>query len=217
VTLKPETEAHLLAHHRDFERFAELMEETFDGRFDAVFWGALEAYGPEQVRRVLDLGTGPGLLLPVLAERFPEAYVVGVDGQPEMLKRAKQREGARVQVFPHDLAHPPIDELDDGSCDVIIASMLVHELTVPTALLEECARLLAPGGLLAIYDWCRMPLAAYAGDERIDALDQFTHFSEHCRYTPDDYAFLAAQSGLDVREVMSRHGGRRVLLLASKP
>jgi trans-aconitate 2-methyltransferase len=45
----------------------------------------VEATNP---RRVVDLGCGPGNLTLMLAERWPEAYVEGVDSSPEMIEKA---------------------------------------------------------------------------------------------------------------------------------
>ena len=40
---------------------------------------------------VADLGCGPGALTATLLERWPGAFVVGVDASPAMLERARQR------------------------------------------------------------------------------------------------------------------------------
>jgi trans-aconitate 2-methyltransferase len=44
----------------------------------------------EAPRRVIDLGCGPGTLTRLLAERWPEAVVEGIDSSPEMIERANQ-------------------------------------------------------------------------------------------------------------------------------
>ena len=43
------------------------------------------------VRRILDVGSGPGVATTVLAERFQSATVVAADGSREMLERAEAR------------------------------------------------------------------------------------------------------------------------------
>lgn len=42
----------------------------------------------EAPRYVVDLGCGPGDLTATLAERWPEAYVEGIDSSPQMIERA---------------------------------------------------------------------------------------------------------------------------------
>lgn len=43
------------------------------------------------VRRVIDIGSGPGVGTQLLAEQFGSATVVAVDGSAEMLERAAAR------------------------------------------------------------------------------------------------------------------------------
>jgi SAM-dependent methyltransferase len=218
MALEPQTHEHLLAHHRDFKAFAQTMIETHAGRFDPVFWAFVGKHAPENVGRIVDLGTGPGLLLKDLADRYPNAAIIGVDGQPEMLSLAEKNAAGddRLSVMAHDLGGEGRMAIDDASVDLAIASVVVHELQVPTRMLDEAARILRPGGTLVIYDWVRQSLESYAGGERPTTLDQFTHFSEHCRYTPDDLAWLISTSGFEVTEHMARKNGRFLLLAATR-
>lgn len=211
--MKSMTHDHLSAHHGDFSAFAELMEETHERRFDPIFWATVTHYAPTSVQTIIDLGTGPGLLLLDLARRFTEAQIVGVEAQPEMVKRALERTqgNERLRLCVHDLSQPNIPELDEGKADLVIASMLLHEMQTPTTLIDEISRLLRPGGRVIVYDWIRQPLQSYSHDNRPDTLDQFTHFSEHCRYTAEDIAWLFRKSGFNVVEWIERRCGRFAL------
>ena len=216
MPLEDQTHSHLSAHHGDFSNFADLMVKTHQGRFDSVFWGFLDQYRPQTVDRVVDLGTGPGLLLPELKVRFPNAHVTGVDAQPEMLKYARAREGDGVNVIEHDLSTPNIPGIADASVDLAVAAVLLHEMQVPTVLLDEVARILRPGGVFIVLDWVRQPLSSYVDDERQNTLDKFTHFSEHCRYAPEDLAWLFEQSGFSVPEWIARRKAKFVLMAAMR-
>lgn len=218
MILKDDTETHLLAHHRDFAAFAEAMVASHPGRFDGVFWAFIERYLPARTARVVDLGTGPGLLVRDLVEHLKDAEVVGVEGQPQMLTKARALLAGvdRAKLVEADLAAPPLSGLDTASADVVIASMVVHELQVPTLILDEAARLLRPGGVFYILDWIRHPVEQYSDGERPNELAQFTHYSEHCRYTAEDYAWLVEKSGFEVVERMTRKNGRFVLLAARR-
>jgi SAM-dependent methyltransferase len=230
MILSERSHSHLLAHHGDFAHFAQLMVDTHQRRFDPVFWGFVEKHlgcDASEVKQVVDLGTGPALLLPDLAERYTHARVAGVEAQPEMLARARDilealREEKptvveRLQLVHQDLHQPPLQGLEDHCADLVVSSMVVHELLNPTVFMDEVVRLLKPGGVLIVYDWVRQPLRSYFDDERPTTLDQFTHFSEHCRYTPEDVAWLFQASGLEVKEWMARHNGRHALFAAQLP
>ena len=113
-----------------------------------------ELRGPDAppVRRVLDIGSGPGVGTCELAQRFPGAHVIAVDGSPAMLERATRRaaaHGLAGRVSTH-LAELP-DGLDDlDPADVIWASMSLHHIGDETGALRELRGRLEPSGLLAV-------------------------------------------------------------------
>ncbi|TCO60607.1 class I SAM-dependent methyltransferase [Actinocrispum wychmicini] len=112
-----------------------------------------ELLGAEkQVRRVLDVGSGPGVMTCVLAEAFPGAETVAVDGTPALLDRARTRAGRlgvgdRVTVHHTEL---PEGLTGLGTADVIWSSRVVHHLGDQQAALAGLADLLTPGGMLAV-------------------------------------------------------------------
>jgi ubiquinone/menaquinone biosynthesis C-methylase UbiE len=103
---------------------------------------ALEEVPPP--RRVLDLGTGTGVVALALAARHPEAEVVGIDLSPGMIEEARGKVppelGSRVTFQVGDasaLACP------DGAFDLVVLSNMI-----PFA--DELARITAPGGTLVL-------------------------------------------------------------------
>lgn len=115
--------------------------------------------GPDhRVRRVLDVGSGPGVMTCVFAEAFPHAESVAVDGTPALLDRALARAerlglpAGRVSVrharLPEDLAATADGGL--GTADLVWSSKAVHHLGDQQAALDALARLLRPGGMLAV-------------------------------------------------------------------
>jgi SAM-dependent methyltransferase len=94
----------------------------------------------EAPRRVLDLGTGTGRAARVVAERFPEAEVVGVDFSPEMIERADEllpsELTARVRFQVGDASTLPFE---DASFDLVVLMNMIP-------FFEELARITAPGG-----------------------------------------------------------------------
>ena len=120
---------------------------------DSARWIA-ELRGPDSppVRRVLDIGSGPGVGTCELARLFPDAHVVAIDGSPAMLDRTTQRAAAHgldTRITTH-LAELP-DGLDGlGPADVIWASMSLHHVGDETEALRALRDLLEPSGLLAV-------------------------------------------------------------------
>jgi len=110
---------------------------------------AVAALRPQEGRRILDLGTGPGGLALDLAKR--EAAVTGLDGSEEMLDRAKDRlrgseHGPRVRLVRGDAARLPFP---DDSFDDIAGMLVLHLLDDPAPALSECRRVARPGARMA--------------------------------------------------------------------
>lgn len=106
------------------------------------------------VRRVLDLGSGPGVITGVLAEAFPYAEVVAVDATAPLLERALTRAARNGQADRISIRHAELpDGIEDlGEADLIWASGAVHHLGDQRAATGALARLLRPGGMLALLE-----------------------------------------------------------------
>ena len=89
---------------------------------------------------VVDLGCGPGQLTASLADRWPNAQIVGLDSSPEMIKRAALLTGPRMRFQLQDLR----DWRPETSVDVIISNATFQWVpgTVP------CWRPSSPGSPL---------------------------------------------------------------------
>jgi len=103
-------------------------------------------------RSIYDLGCGPGNITRLLAERWPEAAVTGVDSSADMLAMARQeapRAKARIATVAFEQADiarwsPPTP------ADLLFTNATLHWLDDHPALLPRLAAQLAPGGVLAI-------------------------------------------------------------------
>ena len=114
----------------------------------------------EQVRmqpghRVLDLGCGTATLTIQLKQYQPHAMVVGLDGDPVVLARAREKaaEAGVNIVFDQGMAYQL--PYPDQSFDRIVASLLLHHLTLDDKrrALAETFRVLKSGGELHIADF----------------------------------------------------------------
>jgi DNA-binding transcriptional ArsR family regulator len=111
--------------------------------------GLVRAVMPEGVALAVDLGCGPGDLLPVLAERAQT--VVGVDSAPSMLALAERHTaGLPVGVRMGELEHLP---MADGEADFAVICLTLHHLSDPGAALAEARRVLSASGRLVVIDF----------------------------------------------------------------
>lgn len=115
--------------------------------------------GPDS--RVLDVGTGTGFIAAGLAPRA--RHVIGVDSSPAMLAVAAGNAAAlglgNVTLLEGGLDALP---LADHSVDAAVANMVLHHAPDPAAMLTEMARVVRPGGVVAVtdevehgYEWMR--------------------------------------------------------------
>ncbi|MDP9088836.1 MAG: trans-aconitate 2-methyltransferase [Pseudomonadota bacterium] len=98
-----------------------------------------------QARSVIDLGCGPGNSTEVLAARYPQAQIAGIDSSPDMIAAARKR-------LPHIKFR--VEEVqswrDPGPFDVILANAVLHWLHDHESLMPRLLECLEPGGALAI-------------------------------------------------------------------
>ncbi|WP_184584204.1 class I SAM-dependent methyltransferase [Lipingzhangella halophila] len=113
---------------------------------------ALDELRHPDPRRVLDIGSGPGVAACQLAARFPRAEVTAVDGEPKLLARAEERAerlGVRLRTRAAEL---PEGLADLGPADLVWSGQFVHHVGDQQAALGRLAGLLEPGGVLAIVE-----------------------------------------------------------------
>ena len=132
---------------RAYARWAPFYDVTFGITAPAARRAAIEHVN-RTGRRVLDLGIGTGLSLPLYA---PHLQVTGVDYSYEMLARARAR---AERLGPHIRGLHRMDarrmSFPAESFDTVVA---LHVLTVvpdPDRVMSEIHRVLTPGGQLVV-------------------------------------------------------------------
>ena len=99
----------------------------------------------ETAARVADLGCGPGNSTALLAQRWPEAAIVGIDNSPEMLAEARAT-GIRATWIEADIAA----WTPDRPLDLIYSNAALHWLGDHATLLPRLMSQLRAEGVLAV-------------------------------------------------------------------
>lgn len=113
-----------------------------------------------QPERILDLGCGTGKHLVKLAERFPDAKIIGVDASKEMLNKAS----VKIKSFDHiELAHTTLNTFLNSSdpFDLILCSYSLTMFGDDHNYLELIHNSLTQNGLVAVVDFDHTPLKVF--------------------------------------------------------
>jgi trans-aconitate 2-methyltransferase len=98
-------------------------------------------------RRIIDLGCGPGNSAAVLAERWPEAEITGLDSSAEMLASARAS-GTAARWVQGDIARWAAEQGE--RFDVVLSNAALQWVPDHAALFPRLMDRVAPGGALAV-------------------------------------------------------------------
>jgi len=143
-----------------------LVDDVVAGLAARVDWSS--------VRGVLDVGCGPGVIAAALARHAPSAQVIALDASAPLLERVAARaaeEGLahRVETVQAQLDEP-LPHLPE--VDIVWASMVLHHVERPTAVLTDLHRLLRPGGVIVLVEFAEPPQVLPTGDPAAGAWDR---------------------------------------------
>ncbi|NQV11500.1 MAG: class I SAM-dependent methyltransferase [Cyanobacteria bacterium] len=135
-----------------------LSAEAAQARMREAIFAAIEPSLTGPVRQALDIGCSVGVGTLALkdwldARERASVAVSGLDLSPQMLAVARVRDAdGRIQAWHHAAAEA--SGLPAESVDLITGQFLCHELPAAAthAVLAEAARLLRPGGVVALVD-----------------------------------------------------------------
>lgn len=157
----------------------------------------------EGVGHVLDVGTGTGRMLELLAPRVRSG--LGVDASRAMLALA------RARLAKPGLGHLSVRQADMYSLpvarrfDLVLMHMVLHYAEDPAAALAEATRVLAPGGMLIVVDLLRHDWTAVT--------DRLAH--RWPGFGDDEMAGLMEEAGLRPNQALSVSGPLETRLWAA--
>ena len=115
----------------------------FAGERGRPFVELLNRVDLQSPRRVVDLGCGPGNLTAMLADRWPDATVVGIDSSPEMISAASSIDGVTFRLDDITAFRP------DPDTDLLISNAALQWVPGHAELLRSWAAALPPGAWMA--------------------------------------------------------------------
>jgi ubiquinone/menaquinone biosynthesis C-methylase UbiE len=124
-------------------------------------------------KKILDVGCGVGHATLPYVDEYPESTLYGIDASAPMLRYGHARAMSLGKELVFWQQNAECTGFEDDEFDLIVSHILLHELPLPAvqAVLTECYRLLAPGGLLAFLD-----ARPYRQVGNFEALAPFTQF-----------------------------------------
>lgn len=129
---------------------------------------------------LVDIGCGTGTFALALGKRRPDARLVGIDGDEEVLALARSKPGASRIRWQKGLAQGL--PMPSGSADVATTSLVLHHLLPEDKrkALAEAKRILKPGGHLHVADWGRPSDPLMSGVFFVSqAIDGFDRTADH--------------------------------------
>ncbi|WP_339727834.1 trans-aconitate 2-methyltransferase [uncultured Gimesia sp.] len=124
----------------DADQYLKFQRERTQPAVDLAARIQLESPG-----RIVDVGCGPGNSTAVLASRFPEARLSGLDSSAEMLETA-QASNAEVNWFQADVTTWEPEE----NFDLIFSNAVLQWVPDHQTVFPRLVRFLNPGGALAV-------------------------------------------------------------------
>jgi demethylmenaquinone methyltransferase / 2-methoxy-6-polyprenyl-1,4-benzoquinol methylase len=134
-----------------YDRYARLLSFGQDPRWRRF----LVSRVPRSALKVLDVATGTAAVAIELARTVPERAVAGVDQSPEMLAAGRARVeraglGGRIELRDGRAESLPFAEAE---FDALTFTYLLRYVDDPLATMRELARVVRPGGVIAMLEF----------------------------------------------------------------
>ena len=137
----------------------------------------LDEVAPSPGETIIDLGCGTGSFAVSLARRAPDARIIGLDPDGDILKRAAAKADAagRTVRFVQGYARDVAELLGEGVADKVVSSLVFHQLPMEEKRsgLSSSWRALRSGGTLHIADYGRQTGAMRALFRIVQTLDGY--------------------------------------------
>ncbi len=170
---------HIEAVKAAYRRYANIYDAVFGPVLQPGRKAVIEALGCKPGERVLEVGVGTGLSLPM----YPASVrITGIDLSREMLERARTRVARHALANVEGLLEMDAEAMSfaDASFDKVVAMYVVSVTDRPAQLLHELQRVCKPHGDIFIVNHVR------SDNPLVGALERsLARFSNQLGFHPD--------------------------------
>lgn len=162
-----------------YRRYAKVYDTVFGPVLHPGRKAVVQALGLRSGQRVLEVGVGTGLSLPLYPK---DVAVVGIDLSAEMLERARERVSRERLANVEALLEMDAEAMSfpEASFDKVVAMYVVSVVPRPARLLEELHRVCKPDGEIYIVNHVR------SGNPIVGAVEKgLARFSNQLGFHPD--------------------------------
>ena len=170
---------HIEAVKAAYRRYANIYDALFGPVLQPGRKAVIEALGCKPGERVLEVGVGTGLSLPMYP---PSVRITGIDLSREMLERARTRVARHALANVEGLLEMDAEAMSfaDASFDKVVAMYVVSVTDHPAQLLHELQRVCKPHGDIFIVNHVRSDNPLVGAVER-----SLARFSNQLGFHPD--------------------------------
>ncbi len=162
---------------------------------------------PKIAKRVMEIGPGEGMFLPLLSHKFSE--VIALDNSEDMLKKAQrhsQKQGLNNISFHLGDTVAYRQLLDNGqqsAVDAVVMNMVLHHIPNPAKVFQDVASFINPNGVLVICElshhnqvWTKENCGdIWLGFET----EELTKWAENAGFKADKTAFIGLRNGFQIQ------------------
>ncbi len=192
-------------HHGYYGPEGTLQKERRQAQIDLIeeflAWG-IGVSEPPQFSQILDIGCGIGGSTLYLAEKF-QAQATGITLSPVQANRATERaQNAQLgQQVNFRVANALEMPFEDDSFDLVWSLESGEHMPNKLLFLQECYRVLKPGGLFLMATWCHRPVSPTApeltDDERKHLAEIYRVYALPYVISLPEYEAMAVKVGFD--------------------
>lgn len=190
---------------QEIARFADLAETWWDKNgalktlhdINPARMDFIARYVELKGQRVLDVGCGGGILSEAMQQQG--AFVTGIDAGDSAINSARHHAESNHLAIEYQCV--AIEDFEAEAFDVITCMEMLEHVSDPALIIEHCARLLKPGGVLLLSTinrtWKAFAAAIVGAEYLLGLLPRQTHdYQKFIR--PSELAALVRHAGLEV-------------------